>query len=294
MIHIDATTCKPCGVCGKICPRHLTEVVQQGGRKCTVVVSERAELCMSCGHCAAACPTESITVDGLDPNEFAALTPLEIRDAQLLTLLRQRRSVRRYQRRPVPREVLDRIVEGVHASPTGTGSISNGVIIVDSRATIDALMEPTYALYEKLEAMLSRTIPRFFVKRRAGARSLALLEGFVMPGMRWYIRWRQEGRGDEISRDCPALMLFYGPANEPMVEDNCTLAAFHAILMAETLGVGSCFNHLISAACNRSPELRAMLALPENAEVHASVTLGYPKVKFLRTVPHRAAEVRYL
>jgi len=74
----------------------------------------------------------------------------------------------------------------------------------------------------------------------------------------------------------------------------CTLAAFHAVLMAEALGVGTCFNHLIPAACNRIPELRAMLSLADDADVHAGVTLGYPAIKFLRAIPRRAAEVRYL
>jgi len=294
MIHIDESTCKSCGLCGKVCPRHVTEVIEEDGGKRTAVAAERAALCMHCGHCTAVCPTRSITVDGLDADGFDDLEPMEISDGQLLTLLRQRRSVRRYKDRPVPREVLDRIVEAVHASPTGTGRASNGVIVVDRREKVEAMMEHTYALYEKLDRMLSKPIPRYFIKRRAGARSLGMLEGFVMPGMRWYIRWRNEGRGDEISRDCPALMLFHGPADEPMVEANCQVVALHALLMAETLGVGGCFNHLISAACNRSPELRDMLSLREDAEVHASVTLGYPAVKFLRAIPRRAAEVRYL
>jgi ferredoxin len=294
VIHINASTCKPCGLCSKVCPRHVTEVVTENGRKRTVVAPERADLCMNCGHCAAVCPTDSITVDGLGAGAFGELVPMEISDGQLLTLMRQRRSVRRYEDRPVPRDVLDRIVEAVHASPTGAGSVSNGVIIVDRRDTIETMMAHAYALYEKLDRMLSSPIPRYFVKRKAGARRVGMLDRFVMPGMRWYIRWRKEGRGDEISRDCPALMLFWGPADEPMVEANCTLAAFHAVLMAEALGVGTCFNHLIPGACNQSPELRAMLSLADDAEVHAGVTMGYPAIKFRRAIPRRAAEVRYL
>jgi len=294
MIRIDNATCKSCGLCGKVCPRHLTEVVEENGKKETVVASERADLCMTCGHCVAVCPTGSISVDGLNADAFQPLSPMEISEGQLLTLLRQRRSIRRYKKRPVPRDVLDRIVEAVHASPTGTGSVSNGVIIIDSRDTIESMMKHTYAMYEELDRALKNPIARFFVKRKAGARALRTLDRFVMPGMLWYTRWRKEGRGDEISRDCPALMLFSGPADEPMVEENCTIAAFHAILMAEALGVGTCFNHLIPPACNRVPALRAMLDLNDGTEVHASVTMGYPAVKFLRAVHHRAAEVRYV
>lgn len=294
MIHIDHATCKSCGLCGEVCPRHLLEVVEDSGNRRTEIAAERAGLCMTCGHCLAVCPTGSISVDGLEADAFQPLSPMEIGERQLLTLLRQRRSVRRYKKKPVSRDVLERIVEAVHASPTGTGSVSNGVIVVERRDAIESMMEHTYSMYEGLERALKNPIARFFVKRKAGARAVSTLDRFVMPGMHWYMRWRKEGRSDEISRDCPALMLFSGPADEPMVEENCTIAAFHAILMAETLGVGTCFNHLIPPACNRVPELRNMLGLAAGAEVHASVTMGYPAVKFRRAIHHRAAEVRYV
>jgi nitroreductase len=76
--------------------------------------------------------------------------------------------------------------------------------------------------------------------------------------------------------------------------ENCLIAAFHAILMAKTLGIGTCFNDLIPPACNRSPEIRKLLGLPNDREVYASVTIGYPKYKFNRIPPRKLAEVRYL
>ncbi len=294
MIHLEATTCKACGLCGKICPRHLVEVVKDEGGRRSVVSPERADLCMSCGHCAAVCPTGSITVDGLDPDAFDPIAPLEVGPEQLLALLRQRRSVRRYKKRPVDREALERIVEAVHASPTGTGKSSNGVLVIERRELIEQMMKPTYAMYRKLDRALANPIARFLIKRRVDAQALRTLQRFVMPGMRWYMRWREDGKGDEISRDCQALMLFFGPSDEPMVQENCNIAAFHALLMAQVLGVGACLNHLIPPACNRLPELRALLDLSDDQEVHASVTLGYPSFKFVRAIPHRAATVRYL
>lgn len=98
---------------------------------------------------------------------------------------------------------------------------------------------------------------RFFIKRQVrkhnGKEMLGTLLDFVMPGMHWYIRWFREGRNNEILRDCPVLMLFHSPVNEPMSAYNCVIAAFHAILMAEVLGVGTCFNDLIPQVCYRDP-----------------------------------------
>jgi hypothetical protein len=81
---------------------------------------------------------------------------------------------------------------------------------------------------------------------------------------------------------------------EPMGDTNCAISAFHAIFMAEVLGVGTCFNDLIPPACNRSPGLRELLGLPPDREVYTSLTLGYPRFTFRKAVPRNLAEVRYL
>jgi hypothetical protein len=64
--------------------------------------------------------------------------------------------------------------------------------------------------------------------------------------------------------------------------------------MARTLGVGTCFNDLIPPACNRVPEIRKLIGLPEGREVYASITMGFPKYPFRRIVPRDLEEVRYL
>ncbi|MFC1580223.1 nitroreductase family protein [Thermodesulfobacteriota bacterium] len=294
MIHIDSEKCNACGICAHVCPRHVPETIEPKGEKVTIVSPERVDLCMGCGQCAAVCPNGAIRVDGLDPEEFAPLRDMGIDENQLISLMEQRRSIRRYKDKPVPRDILDRIIEAAHRAPTGTSRRSTGVIIVDKPDILKTLSNHIHTLYESLDKALGNPIARFFVKRRAGRKMLGTLEDFVMPGMRWYIRWYRENRGDEILRDCPALMLFHSPAREPMGDANCIIAAFHAIFMAEVLGIGTCFNDLIPPACNRVPEIRELLGLPEEREVYASLTLGYPKYKFKQVIPRRLAEARYL
>jgi nitroreductase len=219
---------------------------------------------------------------------------LTVSDGQLMTLLRQRRSVRRYRKRPVPRELLEKLVDAAHTAPTGTGQNVMGLVVIESRERIEEMMKIVHELYASLEKALQNPIGRFMVRRRAGKAKLAVLEGFVMPGMHWYLRWYREGRSDEISRDCPAMLIFHGPSSEPQADANCTLAAFHSILAAETLGLGTCFNHLIPPVINRSDALRDMLSIPKHNESHTAVTVGFPKYKWKRSVPHRLAEVKFI
>ena len=297
MVRIDNERCKGCGICGDVCPRHIPETVMQDGEKITIISPERLNLCMQCGHCMAVCPDRAIKVDCLNEEKFTQVKELDFDDNKLLSLFRQRRSVRRYINKPVPREIINRIIDAAHSSPTGSGRMTTGIIVIDNPETLSTLSELIYKEYEGLEKYLQNPIARFFiqrqVKRRKGKEMLSTLLDFVMPGMHWYIRWYREGKSNEILRDCPALMLFHSPIFEPMSAYNCVIAAFHAILMAQVLGIGTCFNDLIPQVCFRDP-IRNLIGLPDDREVYASITMGYPKYPFKRIPPRELADVRYL
>ncbi len=294
MLRIDKEPCKACGICGYVCPRHIPETVSQDGEKITIISPERLNLCMKCGDCVAVCSNNAIKVEGLKSEEFAPFEELDIDDNQLLSLMKQRRSDRRYKNKPVPREIINRIIDAAHSSPTGTGRSTTGVIIIDNPETLATFSSHVYEMYERLEKNLKNPIARFFVKRNAGEKNFRTLKDFVMPGMHWYIRWYREGKSDEILRNCPALMLFHSPIYEPVGAENCLIAAFHAIMMAQVLKIGTCFSDLIPPACNRVPEIRKLLGLPDEREVSASITMGYPKYEFKKIPPRKLAEVRYL
>lgn len=294
MISIDSLKCEACGICGEVCPRHIIEILADNDKKSASISKDRIDLCMECGHCQAVCPNYAISVDRFRNMEFKPVTELALKEDQLLTLLKQRRSVRRYRKKSVPRDLLDQIIQGVHQAPTGTGRVVTGVIVVNNEKILSTLSGMFYELYEKLDKGLKNPIGRFVIKKRVGNPALNTLLNFVMPGMRWYIQWYRQGKSNEILRDCPALMLFHSPILEPMASQNCTIAAFHAIFMAQALGIGTCFNDLIPPACNRNPDVRDLLGLPDDREVYSSITLGYPKYKFKRTIPRQLAEVRYL
>jgi ferredoxin len=294
MVRIDTDKCTGCGICGNVCPRHIPVTMLQNDVKTTSISPERRDLCMECGHCVAVCPSEAIQLDGMDPHQFTPVRTLNLRAEDLLVLMEQRRSVRRYKDEPVPREMLDRIVDACRRAPTGTGSASTGMLVVDKQDSLEALSKMLHELYQDLDKNLKNPIARFMIKRRVGFRLFHTLQDFVMPGMRWYLKWKQEGMGDEILRDCRALILFHSPIFEPMGEANCTISAFHGIFIAEILGVGTCFNDLVPPACNRSKKIREFLGLPMDREFYSSLTLGLPKYKFRKSIPKKLAEVRYL
>ena len=294
VIQIDASVCSGCGTCGSICPRQVMETVELDGNKITRLVEARQALCIDCGQCAAACAKDAIRVDGLAPEQFQPLEPLALSTETLFKLFERRRSVRRYKDKPVPRELLDRIAEGAGRAPAAAGRANVGVIVVDKPETLREISRHTYELYEGLEKALRNPIARFFIGRQAGKRVRHVLDHFLMPAFREYDAWYRAGIRDEVRRDAPALMLFHTHVLAPEGTVDCLLAAVHAVLTAETLGVGTCVNGFFPPACVRSPGLKALLGLPEDREVQASLTLGFPKFAYKRSIRRKLAELRYL
>jgi len=294
MIKIDKEKCTACEICGTVCPRHIPETIGEKGEKMTMVSKVRAELCLRCAQCIAVCRNDAIRLEGIDPHDFKPVRPLDVTEKSLITFMEQRRSVRRYKDKSVPRETLNRIIEASGKAPTGSGSQSTGVLVIDKPESLDVLSKIIHESYQDLAKALKNPIARFMIRRRIGNRLFNTLQNFVMPGMHWYLKWKKEGLGDEILRDCKALILFHSPILEPMGEANCAISAFHGIFMAEILGVGTCFNDLIPSVCNRSQEIRQFLGLSEDREIYTSLTVGFPKYKYRKIIPKRLAEVRYL
>jgi len=294
MISIDETACTACGICEAVCPRHILEIVIEDGKKKNSVSPERVSLCMECGHCVAVCPRDAIRVDTLKDDEFTPVRGADIDGEELLVLMRERRSVRTFKDAPVARETLDAVIEAARVAPTGAGKNTTGVIVIDDPDTLAKLSEHSYTMYEKLEKALKNPIARMIVKRKAGKKGLRTLQDFVMPGMHWYIQWYREGKRNDILRCAPVLMLFHSPTYEPVGEANCLIAAFHAVMVAEAIGIGTCFNDLIPPACNRVAEIRALIDLPDDREVSASVILGHPKYMFRKAPPRKLSDVKYI
>ena len=59
------------------------------------------------------------------------------------------------------------------------------------------LSTEAHTMYRDLDKVLNGAVGRLIIKRRVGKRLFHTLLDFVMPGMRWYLQWKEEGRGDD-------------------------------------------------------------------------------------------------
>lgn len=219
-----------------------------------------SEDCILCGHCVAVCPREAVSITGYEesPVKMGTQTPLD--PEAVLNAIRFRRSVRQFEDRKIPEKVIEQILEAGRLTHTAKNMQDLSFIVLDKEK--DRL--------EKYGVEMFRMI-----KPVAGA---------VSPMAR-----RNEIGDHFFFFEAPTVILIAAKS-----EVNATLAAQNMEFVAEANGLGVLFSGFFTVAANRCQEIKKVLDLPKGKKVAATLVLGYPKVKFFRSAPREALDVKYI
>ena len=278
MIVIDRSSCTNCGICKLRCPACFTEAE---GR---IEVRDEGKRCINCGHCISLCPADAITHACLPFKDFSPVSPLgEIPPESFERLVRRRRSHRQFQNKPIPKEVLTRIINTCRYAPTGVNAQDVAVNVIRSpeqirrasRLAVDHFVRTTERLDKEMARLEEERQPipdplRLAVQRNGRYRRMgnAFDKGF-----------------DPIFHKAAAALIFHAPKNAPTPRDDCIIAAHTAVLHAELLGLGTCYIGLFTRAAAENPHIPAEMNLPEGNRIYATLIMGYPALKFLKIPP---------
>jgi nitroreductase/NAD-dependent dihydropyrimidine dehydrogenase PreA subunit len=278
---IDEATCTGDGVCVEACPAHIFELVERDGRAVAAPIAMRESSCMRCGHCMALCKPRSITVEGLDYDRDFFELPRSSVDAGVLgAFMANRRSVRVFKPRPVPRPVLEKIVEIVALAPMSFTPHKIELTVVSKRETIERALPAMVRMYEQLDRMLKNPAMRFIIRRHVSATGFASLDQHLRPTLGYRLAEMKAGKYDTITRGAPAMILFHSPRAAMGATEDAQIAVTYGQLAAQSLGLGASEIGLVTQAVNRSTEVRSIFGIPPGNIVHSAMILGYPKLRF--------------
>lgn len=289
---INPDTCKKCGLCAAVCPNQIMDWAEE---KTPGFRADRISLCIRCGHCMAVCPTQSISARGLSyEKDFFDLPMGGVGECDFFNFLSSRRSVRNFQDKPVPKEMLQRIIDAVTLAPMGFPPHKVEVTVVQNRAIIHKALPKMMKLYGELTKWMKNPLVRFLMKRKMNPETFNTIQNHVMPAMEKGLPEMKEKGRDIFTRGAPALILFHAARGSENHTEDSHIAVAYGLLAAHALGLGASAIGLIPPAVERNKELRRLFQVPDDNEVLASIIVGYPKIPFKRGIQRKLAGVIWI
>jgi nitroreductase/NAD-dependent dihydropyrimidine dehydrogenase PreA subunit len=283
-IYIDEELCTLCGQCVEVC---LGKILEQGE---DIIDIAKPEWCNLCGHCVAICPVDAIRVGRDEPAPLPkekSITPEE-----LMYLIRSRRSIRHYQKEPVPRETIEEVMETARFAPTGANMQSVCFTVVTEPEKLNAIRDKVVVNLEG-RVRLWESIAEKHEKEGAPIPEEYKTRVAVRDRYRNLVELAKSGR-DTIFHGAPVLILFHGEATGVTPKDDADLQAMCMMLMAESMGLGTCLIGLLTGAVAEDESLKDFIGLPENHVLFTSMVLGYPVLKFDKAPGRKPADITWI
>lgn len=256
---VDTELCVQCGECAADCPPRCIELEPEFPR----LVPGKEDTCVECQHCMTICPTGAVSVLGLDPKDSTELEGAYPETEALLTLMKGRRSCRRYKREAVDEAAMGVLYEALAHAPTGVNSRTLLFTVINEPDTMDAVRAEAYAQLQA--AAEAGTLP-------AGREHLA---NFLGP-------W--EKGVDILFRGASCMLVVTVHKDAPCPEADPFIAMSYFELAANAMGLGTVWCGLGKYAIfDVPPGLRRRLGIPEDHAPGYCMLFGVPDNRYYRT-----------
>jgi len=252
------------------------------------------EDCIECGHCVAICPVNVIQLKTrpLDGVKELPVKEKRITFDSLINLVQTRRSIRQFKEKPVPKELIEKILELSRHSPTGSNTenvhytvVQNPELLAKFSEALTKNVSDFIKKYEdpegyaSLKAVLGEKILRIVGERLDSFKRILL---GIKVGIEFW-RWNTE------------IIIIHAPkeTTSTLVED-CSLAACHIMLAAETLGLATCSLGFATSLLNQFSSVSELVKIPKGNIVGYTLSIGYPNVKYHRIPARKPVRVKWL
>lgn len=254
MVTIDKSRCIGCGACIRGCSMGVFVMGENGPE----VHPKRR--CIQCMHCAAACPRQAIGFSELAEEEVYPPLPEE----PLEKLLKTRRSIRHFQEKLPPRELVEKVLDTAMYAPSGKNQRAYEFTVLWGLDKTRALRDRAVALCDQVG--------------EAPELGKLLAKGT-----------------DLLTCNAPVMIVAWSPDDclNPVLDPAAAMAQLELSLVQG--GLGTCWGGYLRQVSDRFPELREMLGIREDCRVRCALMTGYAeKEKYIRSVWRPKAKVTWI
>ena len=176
--------------------------------------------------------------------------------------IRGRRSIRRYDSRPVPQEIVDELLEAARLAPSASNLQTWRFRVIMDESTRKSLREAAFnQRFVETAPVVIVACADFNAFGDRATRSLELLRsGAVKPSLSMLLRTLRSGKAEDLEeRNLTNAII------------NVTIAVEHMVLAARSFGLGTCWVRAFQ------PErVSEILSLPPECPPLFLLPLGYP------------------
>ncbi len=179
----------------------------------------------------------------------------------VIETINKRRSIRAYESKPIPRDVINTIIEAGNQAPSTMGMM-NGVlrfqpwrfVVIENPEFKQKLFQTAFPIWKKMTGSMKEMDPEVYEK------VTKLYETMPEPK-------------DMVYHGAPVIIFVIGPISNAV---SCALACENIMLTATSLGLGSCYVGF-GAMVKGNAEVVQALELKDGERIYGPILLGYPK-----------------
>jgi nitroreductase/NAD-dependent dihydropyrimidine dehydrogenase PreA subunit len=285
-ISVDPKTCVRCGACVALCTADVFALTETGAEAVS------PETCWRCGHCVAACPVDAIEHSAFPLEECPLIDPSQLPSVEQLAIaFRERRSNRVFKREPVPRGLVEELLDATRWTPSASNARAVRWLVIDEPERIAAFSRGTVAALGHLVRLIRNPflwpVLRLILDKEGTEKARRSASSY-------HRLTERLARGeDPIFFHAPVLLIAHGRKWMRFERDDAIYSTYNLMLAAQRLGLGTCQIGFFQFALSRSRRLRRALGLPKGRRTEIALVLGYPKFPFRRALPRRGPKITW-
>ena len=179
----------------------------------------------------------------------------------IIEAVNKRRSIRAYGPKPIPRDVINTIIEAGNQAPSTMGMVKGVLrfqpwrfVVVQDPEFKQKLLQTALPIWKKMTGNMKEMDPELYEK------VMTLYNAMDEPK-------------DMIYHDAPVILFIIGPISNAV---SCALACENIMLAATSLGLGSCYTGFGAMVKGNADVVKA-LELMDGERIYGPILLGYPK-----------------
>ncbi len=183
--------------------------------------------------------------------------------ADILDIVKSRRSIRKYLDKPLQKEIIDKLIEAAKWAPSGMNEQPWGFIVVRDKTLIKELSDHSIPLIIK---MIEQN-PKFERYKK-----------------------RMASKNFSIFYHAPCVIIIVGKKDVFSYQYDCAMSAQNLMLAAASVNIGSCWVGMMSVL-DKDEWFRKKFEVPENYGIVAPIALGYFENKDIPVIERRIPEI---